>query len=80
MKKTLSLEVIYNDLINKVKLSEYEKEILDRYLRNESLIKISMEISLSYSSVSRIISNLKTKYENYRKMEIVKLDLLREKN
>lgn len=80
MKKTLSLEVIYNDFINKVKLSEYEKEILDRYLRNESLIKISMEISLSYSSVSRIISNLKTKYENYRKMEIVKLDLLREKN
>ena len=80
MKKTLSLEVIYNDFINKVKLSEYEKEILDRYLRNESLIKISMEISLIYSSVSRIISNLKTKYENYRKMEIVKLDLLREKN
>lgn len=80
MRKTLSLDVIYNDFINKVKLSESEKDILDRYLKNESLVKISMEVSLSYSSVSRIISNLKIKYENYRKMEIVKLDLLNEKN
>lgn len=80
MKKTLSLDVIYNDFISKVKLSDNEKDILDRYLRNESLVKISMEVALSYSSVSRIISNLKSKYENYKKMEIVKLTLLNEKN
>ena len=76
MKKALSLDIIYNDFINKVKLSEIEKEILDRYLKSESLIKISIDVSLSYSSVSRTISNLKTKYENYKKMEIVKLTLL----
>lgn len=80
MRKTLSLEVIYNDFINKVKLSDTEKDILDRYIRNESLIKISMEVSMSYSSVSRIISTLRTKYDNYKKMEIVKLTLLNEKN
>ena len=80
MRKTLSLDFIYNDFINKVKLSDSEKDILDRYLKHESLVKISMEVSLSYSSVSRIISNLKIKYENYRKIEIVKLDLLNEKN
>lgn len=80
MRKTLSLEVIYNDFISKVKLSNSEKEILDKYLKNESIVKISLDVSLSYSSVSRIISNLKSKYENYRKMELVKLDLLNNKN
>lgn len=79
MKKTLSLDIIYNDFINKVKLSNNEKEILDRYLRNESLVKISIDVSLSYSSVSRVISDLKTKYENYKKLELVKLTLLSEK-
>lgn len=80
MKKTLSLDVIYNDFISKVKLSNSEKDILDRYLKNESLVKISMDVSLSYSSVSRIISNLKSKYENYKQLEMVKTKLLNEKN
>ena len=79
MKKALSLDVIYNDFINKVKLSNTEKDILDRYLKNESIVKISIDVSLSYSSVSRVISNLKSKYENYKKMEIVKITLLNEK-
>lgn len=79
MKKALSLEIIYNDFINKVKLSDIEKEILDKYLRNESIVKISMDVALSYSSVSRVISNLKSKYDNYKEMEIVKLTLLRSK-
>lgn len=79
MKRTLSLDVIYKDFISKVRLSDVEKEVLDRYLRNESLVKISMDVALSYSSVSRIISDLKVKYENYRKLELVKLTLLNEK-
>ena len=79
MKKTLALDIIYNDFINKVKLSSIEKDVLDKYLKNESIVKISMDLSLSYSSVSRIISNLKTKYNSYRQMEIVKLKLLDEK-
>lgn len=79
MRKILSLEVIYNDFISKVKLSENEKDVLDRYLKNDSLVRISMDLSLSYSSVSRIISNLKIKYENYKKLELAKLSLLNEK-
>lgn len=79
MKKALSLDIIYNDFINKVKLSNCEKDILDRYLKDESLVKISMDVSLSYSSVSRTISNLKIKYENYRQLETVKTQLLNEK-
>ncbi|MBO7614776.1 MAG: hypothetical protein J6T15_03675 [Bacilli bacterium] len=79
MKKALSLDVIYNDFISKVKLSNSEKDILDRYLKDDTLVKISMDVSLSYSSVSRTISNLKTKYENYRQLEVVKTQLLNEK-
>ena len=79
MKKALSLDIIYNDFINKVTLSSTEKDILDRYLRNESIVKISIDVSLSYSSVSRVISNLKSKYESYKKMEIVKIGLLNSK-
>ena len=80
MKRALSLDIIYNDFINKVKLSDIEMNVLNKYLKSESLVKISMDVALSYSSVSRIISNLKIKYENYRKLEIVKLDLLSNKN
>lgn len=80
MKKSLSLDIIYNDFISKVKLSASEKDILDRYLKNDSVVKISMDVSLSYSSVSRIISNLKSKYENYRQLEVVKTKLLSDKN
>ena len=79
MKKALSLEMIYNDFITKVKLSDIERDILDKYLKSESLVKISMDVSLSYSSVSRTISTLKIKYENYKKMEIAKITLLNEK-
>ena len=79
MRKSLSLDVIYNDFINKVKLSECEKDVLDRYLKNESLVKISMDVALSYSSVSRIVSNLKNKYELYKEMELVKINMLNDK-
>lgn len=79
MKKTLSLDIIYNDFITKVKLSEIEKEVLDHYLNNDSIVKISMDVSLSYSTVSRIICDLKLKYENYKKIELVKLTLLSDK-
>ena len=79
MKKALSLDIIYNDFISKVKLSNCEKDILDRYLKDDSLVKISIDVTLSYSSVSRTISNLKTKYEKYRQLETVKTQLLNEK-
>jgi hypothetical protein len=80
MRNILSLDIIYNDFISKVTLSSTEIEILDRYLKNESIIKISLEVSSSYSSVSRTISKLKNKYDNYRRMELAKLTLLKEKN
>ena len=43
MKKELSINFIYNDFINKVKLTEKEKEVLDLYIDDNSIVKIADE-------------------------------------
>ena len=77
MKKELSVKQIYDDFINKTILNETEKEILNKYIRNESIVKISTDMSISTASVSRIIADIKKKYSNYKKLELAKLTLLR---
>lgn len=79
MKKELAIKQIYDDFINKVILNEEEKDVLTRYIKDESIIKIAGETSLSTSSVSRIILKLKTKYDDYRKIEIAKLKVFEKK-
>lgn len=76
MKKELSIKQIYDDFINKTILSENESDVLKRYIRNDSIIKIASDTSQSSSSVSRTIKEIKIKYENYKKLEIAKLMLL----
>ena len=58
MKKELSIKQIYDDFVSKVILSDVEKEILIRYIKDETIIKISSEISQSTSTISRIISEI----------------------
>ena len=77
MKKELSIKQIYDDFTEKVILNDNEKEILIRYIKNESIIKIAEETSQSTSSVSRTIAQLKDKYKKYKELEIAKLLLLR---
>jgi predicted transcriptional regulator len=76
MKKELSNKIIFNDFINKTILNELEVDILTRYIKNESIIEISQKINQSTSTVSRIIAQLKIKYDNYKKIEIAKLLIL----
>ena len=76
MKKDLSIKQLYDDFIIKVTLTENEKDILDRYLKGDTLTKISLDTSQSYSTISRIIVDLKRKYETYKRLEIAKLTLL----
>ena len=80
MKKELSINFIYNDFINKVKLTEKEKEILDLYIDDNSIVKIADETSQGTATVSRIIANIKDKYNNYKKLEIEKLRILNDMN
>ena len=79
MKKELAIKQIYDDFIIKVVLTENEKDILDRYIQGDTYVKISLDTSQSYSSVSRTIMDLKTKYETYKKLELTKLILFKEK-
>lgn len=75
MKKELCIKQIYNDFLDKVFLNDIEKQVLDLYIKNDSIIKISSELSISTATVSRIIAEIKNKYKNYKKLEIAKLDI-----
>ena len=76
MKKELAIKQIYNDFIEKMILSDFEQEVLFRYVKNESIIKISDELNQSASTISRTIAQLKIKYNNYKKLELAKLKVL----
>lgn len=77
MKKELSIKQIYDDFISKTILTDDEKEVLFRYVKGESIVKIAEETIQGTATVSRIISQLKQKYENYKKLELAKLLLLK---
>ncbi len=79
MKQDLAIKQLYNDFIIKVTLTDNEKDILDRYIRGDTYINMSMETQQSYSNVSRTISDLKNKYEVYKELELMKLNLLQRK-
>ena len=75
MKQELAIDIIYNDFIKKVVLTDYEKEILDKYIHGDTYVKMAMDTIQSYSTVSRTITDLRNKYEIYKKMELTKLTL-----
>lgn len=75
MIKELSNEIIYNDFKNKVILTEDEDKILKLMLKKYSIVKLSQECCMSERTISRIIKELKIKYENYKKLELAKLDI-----
>ena len=79
MKRELSIKQIYNDFVDKVFLNDTEKKVLELYIKNETIVKISDATNQSTSSVSRIIYELKIKYNNYKKLEISKLNILNKK-
>lgn len=76
MKKELAIKQIFEDFANKTILTDNELDILVRYIKNNSIVKIANDTSQSTSSVSRTIAMLKDKYSDYKKLEIAKLILL----
>lgn len=76
MKKELSVKQIYDDFISKTILNEIEEKILIKYIKNESIVKIADDLSVSTATISRTIAKLKEKYANYKKLELAKLLLL----
>ena len=79
MKNDLALKQLYDDFVIKVTLTDNEKDILDRYIKGDTYVNMSMETQQSYSNVSRTITDLKNKYEVYKQLELMKLNLLQRK-
>lgn len=77
MKKELAIKQIYNDFLDKVTLSDLEENVLDLYIIDKSLVEISLVLSVSTATVSRILAEIKDKYNNYKKLELAKLLLLK---
>ena len=79
MKEDLAIKQLYNDFIIKVILTDNEKDILDRYIKGDTYVNMSMETQQSYSNISRTINDIKKKYEVYKELELIKLNLLQRK-
>lgn len=75
MIKELSNKVIFQDFIEKTSLTDEEIEILKLYLKRKAIISIGIEVNMSDRNVSRIIRNIKDKYNIYKKMEIAKIEI-----
>ena len=76
MVKALSNQVVYEDFVKKTVLTEEEQKILNMLLKKYSIIKISQEMCMSDRNVSRIIKILKQKYNDYKIIELAKIDVL----
>lgn len=70
---------IFSDFISKTILNDNEIDILKRYIKGETIIKIADETSQGTATVSRIIAELKQKYQKYKDLELAKLILLQGK-
>lgn len=80
MKKELAIKQILEDFESKAILTNREKEILIKYIKGDSIVKIADETNQGTATVSKIIAELKIKYKNYKELEIAKLKLFQQKN
>ena len=46
-------------------------------IKNESIVKMAQDLSMGTATISRIIADLKEKYEKYKKIEIARLKLFK---
>lgn len=75
MKRELAIKQIFDDFTNKTILTDKETEVLILYVKGDSIVKIADETNQGTATVSKIIAQLKTKYKNYKDLEIAKLKL-----
>ena len=73
MVEKLRIKALYDDFVDKVKLTEEQKRILDMMLNKDTIIKISLEIGVSERTIKYEIKKIKQLYNNYLQMEISKM-------
>ena len=77
MVKELSNKIVFDDFVNKMILTDDEKEVLKMLVKKYSRVKISQEICMSARNIARITKALKEKYKNYKKIELAKYDIFK---
>jgi len=76
MYEKLKLNVIYEDFIASVRLTDEQKRILDMYLKKDTTVKIAMEIGVSPRTITYEIKKIKQLYQDYVFMQTWKALLL----
>lgn len=79
MIRELSCKLIYNEFITKEILTEEEIKVLNMLLKHYSLVKMSREACMSTAVISRYIRRIKDKYNDFKKIELSKLDIFDKK-
>lgn len=77
MFESLKIKIIYDDFLDKVKLNQQQIEILNRLIKKETVVKISIETNMSERSVGYEIRKLKDLFIKYKQMEIAKANMLK---
>ena len=76
MIEKLKLNVIYEDFITSIRLTDEQIKILNMYLNKDTTIKIAMEIGVSPRTITYEIKKLKQLYQDYVFMQTWKALLL----
>lgn len=72
----LRIKAIYNDFLSKTTLTNEQIEIIDRLIKKETIVKISLELGMSKRTLNYEIKKIKKLYNDYSKLEIMKLLVL----
>lgn len=60
-------KLIFNEFVELAMLDEFEVELLKSHIRGDSIVKQSMDLKCSESTINRTISKLKAKYDEVSK-------------
>ncbi len=73
MVEKLRIKAIYDDFVDKVKLTDEQKRILNMMLNRDTIVKMSLEIGVSERTIKYETKKIKNLYNNYLQMEISKM-------
>lgn len=76
MVEKLKVNVIYEDFITSIRLTDEQIKILNMYLNKDTTVKIAMEIGVSPRTITYEIKKLKLLYQDYVFMQTWKALLL----
>lgn len=76
MLEKLKIKAIYDDFLENVNLNETQIKILDMLLNKETIIKISLELSMSERAVGYEIRKIKDLYNDYYNLQMLRAMLL----